>query len=92
MESHAFWLAAVVCCVAPEGLNVYSLRFFLYSEAPSERNRFVAPAIVSLQVWLLTERDPWMCARSYKHLAPLERKGIHLLSCELNFTNEKYEK
>ena len=32
-----------------------------------------------LPVSLLMERDPWVCAGGYKHLAPLERKRIPLL-------------
>jgi hypothetical protein len=30
------------------------------------------------RVSLMTERDRWVCARNYKHLAPLEQNRIQL--------------
>jgi hypothetical protein len=41
------------------------------------------------KVSLLMERDFWVCALSYKHLAPLERKLIRLLLLPVEFTKEK---
>jgi len=42
--------------------------------------------IVPLPVSLLTERDLCVYTRSYKHLAPLERKRISLLQFQLEST------
>jgi hypothetical protein len=45
-------------------------------KAPSERNR-LGPGRTACRVSLLMERDPLLCVRGYKHLAPLERKKFH---------------
>jgi hypothetical protein len=53
-------------------------------EAPQERNRLCLPRRnFCSRVSLLTERDLSGRARSYKHLAPLERKLIQMRSTVL---------
>jgi hypothetical protein len=60
---------------------------YLYSGAPEERNRFCLPRRrFRCRISLLTERDLCVCIRSYKHLAPLERKRVSLLHFQLEFT------
>src|SRR5947207_3267949 len=60
---------------APEGRDVYSRAVLsLLRSSVGAQPLLPALAIVPLLVSLLTERDLWAWARSYKHLAPLERK------------------
>ena len=56
--------------VAPEGRDVYSPRFFSALKAPEERNRLTARRAAAF----VCQSEVWVVARSYKHLAPLERK------------------
>lgn len=60
---------------APAGREVYNLAcHFLTLRAPYERNRLPLGDGFCYQVSLLKKRDDWLCARSYKHFAPLEQK------------------
>ena len=61
-------------------------RFFPYSEAPQERNCFLHTPGDPLPGFAPTERSSWACARSYKHLAPLERKRNQLLHSRIGST------
>jgi hypothetical protein len=62
--------------------------FFLRSSVGAQ-SRLPGPAQVHCPVSLLTERDIWVYAGSYKHLAPLERKQIQLLHFQPESTNDK---
>src|SRR5256885_17118282 len=68
-------LLTIIPCSSDEllGSVLCASKAHLFSE--QERNRFyLSPRRFCCPVSLLTERYLWACARSYKHLAPLERK------------------
>ncbi len=70
----------IVCRFAPAGRDVYSLAVLsLVRSSVGAQSLLPDLARFRCQVSLLTERDLWACARSYRHLAPLERKRIQLL-------------
>src|SRR5436309_10246500 len=73
-------LLTIIPCSSDEMLGsvLCARKAHLFSE--QERNRFCLPSRrFRRRVSLLTERDLWACAHSYRHLAPLERKRIQLL-------------
>src|SRR5438034_9955985 len=78
-------LLTIIPCSSDEMLGsvLCARKAHLFSE--QERNRFcLLRRIFCCRVSLLTERYLWACVRSYKHLAPLERKRIQLCTCKLN--------
>ena len=70
----------IVCGFAPEGRNVYSLpALSLLRSSIGAKSHLSARAKVPLPCFAPNGARYWASARSYKHLAPLERKRIQLM-------------
>src|SRR2546425_4700691 len=80
-------ISQLPCRFAPEGRDVYSLAvLFFTTKLRRSAIAFACSPIVPLLGFAPNGARSCVCTRSYKHLAPLERKRISLLDFQLEST------